>query len=135
MAEIDQMILCDTNILIEFYKNNADVTEVLRRIGYGEIAVSVITQAELYFGAFDKREFETIRKNLSLIAVLPLNGAVSKQFIRLMERYSLSHRLSLPDGLIAASAIVYALPLYTLNVRDFRFIEGLELYGITENRS
>jgi len=27
------MILCDTNILIEFYKNNIQVVEELRRIG------------------------------------------------------------------------------------------------------
>jgi predicted nucleic acid-binding protein len=45
-----------------------------------------------------------------------------------METYSLSHKLSLPDALIAATALVHDLKLYTLNVKDFRFIAGLELY-------
>ncbi len=44
------MILCDTNILVEFYKNNPLVVDELRAIGQRSIAVSVITQAELYFG-------------------------------------------------------------------------------------
>lgn len=37
------MILCDTNILIEFYKNNPQIAAELRQIGYTEIAISVVT--------------------------------------------------------------------------------------------
>lgn len=122
------MILCDTNILIEFYKSNPQVTAGLRQIGHADIAISVITQAELYFGALNKRDFDSLRKNLSLLSILPINGTVSGRFILLMEKYSLSHKLSIPDGLIAASAIEYDLSLYTLNFRDFRFIENLQLF-------
>ena len=42
------MILCDTNILIEFYKNNSQIISELRYIGLNKLAVSAITQAELY---------------------------------------------------------------------------------------
>lgn len=45
-----------------------------------------------------------------------------------METYSLSHKLSIPDAIIAATALVYDLELYTLNLKDFRFIPGLTLY-------
>ena len=45
-----------------------------------------------------------------------------------METYSLSHRLSLPDALIAAMALEHDLELYTLNIKDFRFILGLRFY-------
>jgi hypothetical protein len=33
------MILCDTNILIEFFKNNETVTQELHQIGFVELAV------------------------------------------------------------------------------------------------
>lgn len=56
------MIFCDTNILIEFYKDNEDVSNVLRAIGLPNLAVSVITVGELYFGARDKRELLKIKK-------------------------------------------------------------------------
>jgi tRNA(fMet)-specific endonuclease VapC len=41
------MILCDTNILIEFYKDNKEAVNALRQIGLPNIAVSVITIGEL----------------------------------------------------------------------------------------
>lgn len=45
-----------------------------------------------------------------------------------MSKYSLSHKLALPDGFIAASAIEKNIELFTLNKKDFKFIDGLVLY-------
>lgn len=122
------MILCDTNILIEFYKGNAQITEDLRAIGSENIAISVITQAELYYGALDKGELKKLKDHLENIHAYPVDSSVSARFIQLMESYSLSHKLSIPDALIAATALTYDVELYTLNVRDFRFIPNLALY-------
>lgn len=122
------MILCDTNILIEFYKNNTAVTQILRRIGREKLAISVVTEAELYFGALNKRELQKIQRHLSLLQRFPLDLDVSRYFIHLMESYSLSHQLSIPDALIAATAIVNDVQLFTHNVKDFQFIPDLNLY-------
>ena len=86
------MILCDTNILIEFYKNNPSIIQELRKIGQNQIA------------------------------------AISQKFLELMEAYTLSHKLSIPDALIAATALIHQLELYTLNLKDFRYIPGLKLH-------
>jgi tRNA(fMet)-specific endonuclease VapC len=59
------MILCDTNILIEFYKNNDTITHALREIGLSDLAVSTITVGELYFGARDRRELLKMKKHRS----------------------------------------------------------------------
>ncbi len=122
------MILCDTNILIEFYKNNPRVINELQKIGINQLAISIITQAELYYGAINKVELNRIQKHLNLIHNLPIDQEISAQFIQLMARYSLSHKLAIPDALIAATALVYDISLYTLNIKDFSFIEGLNLY-------
>jgi tRNA(fMet)-specific endonuclease VapC len=122
------MILCDTNIFIEFYKNNPAIINELRKIGVGKISISIITKAELYYGAIHKAELLKIQKHLSLLHDFPIDSQVSIQFIQLMERYSLSHKLTIPDALIAATALVNNLNLYTLNIKDFRFIEGINLY-------
>lgn len=122
------MILCDTNILIEFYKNNPQVVQELRQIGPGQLAVSAITQAELCFGALNKAELKKIKRHLSLLVQVPLDVSVSTIFLQLMESYSLSHKLTIPDALIAATALVHNLELYTLNVKDFRYISNLNLY-------
>lgn len=59
------MILCDTDVLIEFYKNTPQILQELRHIGQHNLAISAITQAELYFGALNKPELEKIKRHLS----------------------------------------------------------------------
>ena len=122
------MILCDTNILIEFYKDNETVKQALRQVGLSQLAVSIITTGELYFGAKDKRELVKIERHLALLNQVALDAEISAVFLKLMGQYVLNHKLSVPDGLIAATALRHAIPLYTLNTKDFKFIPGLELY-------
>ena len=126
------MILCDTNILIEFYKNNPAVVQELREIGPDQLAVSAITQAELYFGALNKEELKQIKQHLSLLWQLSIDDTISVVFLQLMETYSLSHKLSIPDALIAATALAHDVELYTLNTKDFQFISNLQLYQVVK---
>ena len=121
-------VLCDTNILIEFYKTNSTVIRNLQGIGPVNIGVSVITKAELFYGARDKAELAKIERHAALCHCYGLNDAISALFIELMQRYSLSHKASIPDMLIAATAISNDLELYTLNTKDFKFIPELSLY-------
>ena len=125
------MIICDTNILIEFYKNNIQIVGELRNIGAHNLAVSVVSVAELYFGALNKAELGTLKKHLASMNQLPMNVAVSNTFLNLMGTYSLSHKLSIPDALIAATAMEYDFALFTLNLKDFRFIDRLQLHNVT----
>ncbi len=122
------MILCDTNILIEFYKSTPHILQEFRHLGYHHLAISVITQGELYFGAIDKAELRKITQHLSFLVNFPVTKSISVKFIELMETYCLSHKLSLPDAMIAATSMIHRLELYTLNRKDFQFIPGITLY-------
>jgi len=46
---------------------------------------------------------------------------------KLIENYALSHNMGICDAIIAATCLVYDLPLWTHNKKDFKFIDGLEL--------
>lgn len=59
--------------------------------------------------------------------VLNIDSEVCDILIELMSKYSLSHNLTLPDAMIAATAISNNIPLYTLNKKDFKFIVGMKL--------
>jgi predicted nucleic acid-binding protein len=122
------MVLCDTNILIEIYRRNTAVRDELERIGHENIAVSDVTRAELFYGAINKTELQMIRKDLARIATLHIDPVISEMAAGFVERYCLSHKTDLEDALIAATSIRYGVELYTLNVKDFVFIPGLELY-------
>lgn len=75
------MILCDTNILIEFYKNNPEIINQLRLIGVDKLAISAITQAELYYGAINKVELNQIKKHLKLLLREPKTLTLTTEFI------------------------------------------------------
>ncbi len=127
--ETKQIVLCDTNILIEFYKNNTTIIKELQTIGVRNISINSIVLAELIYGAQDKRELSVILKNANQLKLIPITASISELTIQLMSQFSLSHTLALPDAFIAATALHHKCPLYTLNKKDFRFINGLELYA------
>ena len=113
------MLTLDTNILIEFFKQNTTISTELNRLGLPALAISVIVAAELYQGAFDTTEMRMIQRGLMPFARLPLLPEIGDRMLALLNQYALSHRLQFPDALIAATALHYNLPLYTLNRKDY----------------
>ena len=124
------MILCDTNVIIEALKKNSVVIQTIEKIGLEQIAVSVITVMELYYGALHKAELKTIKRHLSSIRILQIDEAISVTASELIERYAKSHGLPIPDALIAATSINHGLQLYTGNTKDFIYIENISLWSI-----
>ena len=123
------MILCDTDIFIEAFKNNTLATGLLRRIGFQNIALSAISLMELYFGALNKRELAKIKSRLKKLEIINLDQKITETAINMIERYAKSHGLHIPDALIAATAICRGMQLLTYNVKDFKFVEGIRLYS------
>ncbi len=113
-----KIVLCDTDVIIEFYRNNPDIISNLKEIGQQNIAVSTITAGELIFGVLNIKELNQIKKDLNSLTVLNINKKTCAVFLDIMGKYVLSHRLALPDGFIAASALANDLELYTLNIKD-----------------
>ena len=110
------LILCDTDIIIEFLKGRQNLKEKFSEIGYENIHISAITLMELYVGAFNKKEIKNIIKALSKLKVVHLSESISVR------------SLGLPDSIIASTAIEHQMALFTSNTKDFKFISTLELY-------
>ncbi len=72
------MILCDTNIFIEAFKNNPSATDWLRHIGFQNISLSAVTLMELYYGAFYKRELNKIKNRLQNLVIMDLDKDITK---------------------------------------------------------
>ena len=89
--------------------------------------MSEISASELLYGARDKKHWIILRKFIDQSLVLPITKDISGLHLRLVAEYSLSHKLNVQDALIAATAITLSIDLYTLNVKDFKFIKGIKL--------
>ncbi len=126
--EVKPLILCDTNIIIEVYKGNQTIIDFLENVGQANIAISDVTCAELLFGARNKKELQIIKKDLKKLVVYAINEEISKSAILLIEKYTLSNKLNLPDALIAATALYHDINFYTLNKKDFKYIENVNLF-------
>jgi predicted nucleic acid-binding protein len=59
---------------------------------------------------------------------MSLSPQISKMAVNFVKTYCLSHKLEFADALIAATAILHNVELYTLNRKDFVFIPSLRLY-------
>jgi len=126
------MILLDTNILIEIFKGNLDVIVPVQKNGPENFALSSVTAMELYYGALNKLELQRIKKYLAAFHCLHISTAISATAMHLVERYSKSHGLQIPDALIAATSIEYECEFLTLNLKDFRFISALKIKQLSD---
>ncbi len=122
-----KIILCDTNIFINLIRGDESVFRNLMNIGEKNIAYSIITRAEIFQGA---KKSEVLRDKLLFEQWKPLHLSedISKIFHGLIQNYSISHRIQIPDALIAATAISNDLQLYTFNKKDFDFIPEIRFY-------
>jgi tRNA(fMet)-specific endonuclease VapC len=124
-----KIVLCDTDVIIGFYRNNPEVISELRIIGQQNIAVSTVTAGELIYGALNKKELIQIKKDLDNLILLDIDRKTCNICLELLGKYALSHKLAVPDGFIAATAMANDIELYTLNLKDYRFINGLKLFN------
>ncbi len=122
------ILILDSDILIDVAHN---VSAAIQRIAQEEmkctLAISAITEMELMIGCQNQIEQRRTERFLSRFRVLDLNEAISNRAVELIRQYRLSNGLSIPDCLIAATAIVHGCGLLTKNRRHFRFIDNLQL--------
>jgi len=116
----------DSNVLI--YHLNGALTPVAERrvkaaIGAGGF-ISVITRIEILGWQGQTEDSLRIASSLlDLIGEKPLTETIVQLCIDLRQ----SHRIKLPDAIIAATALDLGLPLMTRNTTDFDEVENLEL--------
>jgi predicted nucleic acid-binding protein len=122
------MVLCDTNIFISAFNGRVDTIDQLSKIGLSDIVLSSITVMELFQGMGNKSELAQMKKKIKFYDVVQIDEAISQKAIEIIETYKLSHGLQIPDAIIAATAIVHQIPLYTYNTRDFDFLPGIIFY-------
>ncbi len=116
--------LIDTNVFSEVFKGNAEVKSLIEDL---ENSIDVTVYVECLQGSKAKREKQIIRKYLSHFKIFYQTPDISKRTISLIDQYSNSYGLLLPDAQIAAVCLEYDLTLLTYNVGDFKFIAGLKL--------
>jgi len=98
------------------------------QIGLKNIVISAITKMELLAGAVSKQNLNLIKANINGIELLLVNNEITLTALNLVETYKLSHNLAMADSFIAATSLYTQFPLFTYNLKDYKFIDGIELF-------
>ena len=124
-------VMLDTNICIYVIKRHPqEVIERFRSFAVGEIGVSVITLAELQYGASKssqpKRNHEALQQFVSPLRVADFDRRASAVYGDLRPKLERRGRpIGAMDLLIAAHALSLGVPLVTNNEKEFRRVAGL----------
>ena len=116
------MILCDTNVVVDAFREIPSVLAEFDRLGFARCAIASVTAAEIYFGM---RKGER-RRTLELIRsfkMIHFDKAISLRM--LTYQFEFMNRMSVPDAIIGATAIEYNFALWTDNRQDFDFLTAI----------
>ncbi|HEX8019925.1 PIN domain-containing protein [Mucilaginibacter sp.] len=133
-----EKIICDTDVMIEYLDSrrarHQDTKSIVEDvIGLDNVVLSAITKIELMAGATNKIELKQVNKNIYWFDILLFNPEITSIAIRLTETYKLSHSLAMPDAFIASSSLYTGYRLFTYNLKDYKFIEGIKLLDTFKN--
>lgn len=128
-----EKIICDTDVMIDYWdktkpRHAASKSTLEKSIELSNVVLSAVSKMELMLGATNKTDMTRITKELSRYNIALINNDITLQAFDLLQNYRLSHGLSLPDSIIAATALIADLELFTYNTKDFKFISQLKLY-------
>lgn len=123
--------LLDTNICAFILRDKYDVKSRILEIGIDHCHISLITYAELYYGAVNS---SSVEKNLMQlkhfvegIDVVPIDDVIpafAKEKVRLRSQGTPIDDF---DLLIGASAKVYGMTLVTENIKHLGKVEGVTI--------
>lgn len=120
-------ILVDTDILIKIYRGHAAHKSSLDN-EQSQIAVSSVTYLELLFGLKTRRRIIDLHKQMRAYHLVHISEPISQKALDLVNKYGTSNVLKPADALIAASALVLNMELFTDNKQDFDFIDGIRFF-------
>lgn len=124
--------LIDTNICIYFLNNVPVIVDKLKCIPSDEIAISLITLAELQFGAYNSAKVESNLRRVGFLEetvnIVPLSTEVTRKYAEIKaELRKTGNPVDDFDILIGATAIANNLTLITNNTRHFSNMAGISL--------
>ncbi len=122
-------MVVDTSIFIDFLRAKDKTKTALFQIPDAtQISISSVTLYELLMGAYSPDKVNDIKLLTEDLPVLPFNEDVAHKAADIYHQLrQVNKMIEFRDIFIAATALVYNLPVKTLNKKHFARISGLSV--------
>lgn len=120
------MYVLDTNAVIYYVKEDAEVVSIIEDIYTKNVPVyvSTMTEAELFaFPQMSDDETERIEKFLQSVSIIPMDSQIARLTGAIRKKY----QLKIADSVIAATVLFTGTRLLTRNVSDFKKVPELHI--------
>lgn len=125
------MVIIDTNIIIDHLRQHQKISllQQLKKTD-PDIALSLISIQELFTGQSTKKTKNTniLLSLINSFEILPYDYQIAKNAGTINR--DLKNPIAFADTTLAATAICYRCPLFTLNQKHFKNIPKLQLFKI-----
>ena len=124
-------VVIDTSIFIDYLRaKNKEKTKLQTLPNDTFVCVSSITLYELYMGATNPQKWIDVTTLTDSLQVLPFNKEVAEKAATIYQDLRRSNNIiEFRDIFIAATAIVYTLPVWSTNKKHFNRIKDLILFN------
>jgi len=125
------MILVDSDILVWILMGKREIKERFKKTAAetdGTIYLTPIQIAEIYGGIRENERTDT-EIFLNSFMILNIDQGIGKLAGDFINRYRKSHHLTLADAMIAATAKIHGLTLWTLNKKHYPMLEDRDFYA------
>lgn len=117
----------DTGILVDYLRGHEPAQIWLAALSRRQRVIAAPVWLEVVGGARDKQERGQILRFLRQFRVELLTGDDQQWAMRQFAQYHLSHGVEWSDTLIAAPAVRLEVPLYTINIKHFAPLIGVQV--------
>jgi tRNA(fMet)-specific endonuclease VapC len=121
------MNLVDTDVLVDCLRGTDPAKAWLDELAMDSFTVPAPAAMELVMGCRDREDLRRVRMFLGTFEIAWPEASEFASAYDLLLTHRLSSGLSIPDCLIAATALNRAARLYTFNLKHFQIVVGLDV--------
>ena len=120
---MEQQYLADSNCIIDYVGNKLPEKAALVLDGYFNVGftISIISKIEVIGFNLQQGELKKVVDFIALANLVYIDEVITEKTIELRKAY----KIKLLDAIIAATELVYNLPIITRNAADFKNIAEL----------
>lgn len=124
--------LLDSGIVIRHLRGHKEIVQLLRGLGKtGRMAISAVTRLEIHAGMHEEERHDT-QRFLSRLLTYPIDEEIADRAGDYLYEYRRQGiTLSIPDVIIATTAILHRLTLVTSNTKHFP-MPGVSLHPFSK---